>query len=132
MKLEDVILRGDRASQPAAATVPVGTLYYVTDENVTERNNGVTWDDYSDTGGGGGGATLPIDLTTDVTGDLPLANLAPSAAASRVLGRGDSGPGDYEPLTLGPGLLITGTTLDTAAAAAVTPSFARTFLLMGT
>ncbi len=39
---------------------------------------------FATVGGGGGGATLPIDLTTDVTGLLPLANLAPRTAAIQV------------------------------------------------
>ena len=56
MKLEDVILRDTRASQPAATAVAIGTLYYVTDESVTERSNGTTWDDYSDLG-----AAAPVD-----------------------------------------------------------------------
>ncbi len=47
------VRRGNRAGQPAATAVAVGTLYYVTDENVTERSNGTTWDDYSDSGAGG-------------------------------------------------------------------------------
>ena len=57
MDLTDVILRGTRAAQPAATTVAVGSLYYVTDESKTERSNGTTWDDYSD-GGGSGDSTL--------------------------------------------------------------------------
>jgi hypothetical protein len=48
----DIILRDDRASQPAATAVGEGTIYYVTDENVTERSNGTTWEDISDGGGG--------------------------------------------------------------------------------
>ena len=47
MLLSAVILRGTRASQPAATAVPTGSLYYVTDEKVTERSNGATWDSYS-------------------------------------------------------------------------------------
>lgn len=63
MRLEDVILRGDRASQPAATTVPIGTLYYVTDETVTERSNGTVWQDYSDVNAGSGITTLTGDVT---------------------------------------------------------------------
>lgn len=63
MRLEDVILRGDRASQPAATAVPIGTLYYVTDEQVTERSNGTIWQDYSDTSAGAGITTLTGDVT---------------------------------------------------------------------
>lgn len=66
-KLEDVILRDDRASQPAASAVAVGTLYYVTDESVTERSNGTTWDDFTDAGGSGSVAT---DAIWDAKGDL--------------------------------------------------------------
>lgn len=49
---EDCIQRGDRASQPAASSVIVGTLYYVTDEGVTERSSGSAWEDCSDAGSG--------------------------------------------------------------------------------
>lgn len=52
--LSVVIVRGTRAAQPAANTVAIGTLYYVTDESVTERSNGTTWDSFSDGGASGG------------------------------------------------------------------------------
>lgn len=60
-RLQDVILRGLRADQPLATSVASGTLYYVTDEAVTERASdtsnsiGGAWETYTDTGGGGGG-----------------------------------------------------------------------------
>lgn len=44
--------RGTRAAQPAASAVAAGTIYYVTDELVTERSTGAAWQDVSD-----GGAT---------------------------------------------------------------------------
>src|SRR5690606_36957574 len=62
VKLSDVILTpGSRANQPAANTVPIGALYYVTDEGRLERSNGVTWDAFAAPpgGGGGGGSGLP-------------------------------------------------------------------------
>lgn len=46
--LADVILRGIRGAQPSAASVCAGSLYYVTDELVTERSNGTVWQDYTD------------------------------------------------------------------------------------
>lgn len=56
-----------------------------------------------------------VALAADVSGDLPLANLAPSSAASRLLGRGDSGAGDYQEITVGANLTMTGTTLAATA-----------------
>ena len=61
-RLEDVILRGTRASQPAATLVSPGTLYFVTLENVLERSNGTIWESYSGASGGGGGFSLSNGL----------------------------------------------------------------------
>ena len=64
-------------------------------------------------------AIVPIDLTTDVTGDLPYAHVTPATAASRVLVRGSAGgAGDWEEGTLGAGLALTGTVLDVTGASA--------------
>lgn len=49
-RLQDVILRDTRVNQPAASAVAPGTIYFVTDELVTERSNGTSWENYSDTG----------------------------------------------------------------------------------
>lgn len=49
-------IRGTRADQPAVADVWVGSLYFVTDEGVIERSNGVTWESYSGSGNGGSAA----------------------------------------------------------------------------
>jgi hypothetical protein len=50
----DIHRRGTRASQPAATTVTVGTLYFVTDENLTERSTGTAWETYSGLAAGSG------------------------------------------------------------------------------
>src|SRR5882672_7481448 len=44
--------RGSRASQPLATDVLEGTLYFVTDEGVIERSNGIIWESFSGTGSG--------------------------------------------------------------------------------
>jgi hypothetical protein len=43
--LPDVHMRGTRAPLPNA--VSVGTLYFVTNENLCERSNGSAWESYS-------------------------------------------------------------------------------------
>lgn len=49
--IADIHLRGTRALQPLATSVPAGVLYYVTDEGKTERSTGLAWEDYTDSGG---------------------------------------------------------------------------------
>ncbi len=64
--------------------------------------------------GGVGVAPLwgKIGLTTHVSGDLPFASFVPATAASRLVGRGSaSGAGDFEEITLGAGISMTGTVL---------------------
>lgn len=77
-RLQDVVMRDTRASQPLATAVSAGTLYFVTDELVTERSNGTTWDDYSD----GGSASITA-LTGDVTATGP-GSVAATIAADAV------------------------------------------------
>lgn len=53
-----------------------------------------------------------IALTTHVSGDLPFANFVQASAASRLVGRGSAaGAGDFEELTLGTGLTMSGTSV---------------------
>ncbi|MET0787203.1 MAG: hypothetical protein ABWY25_10900 [Paenisporosarcina sp.] len=41
---------GERADQPLATDVLAGTLYYVSDEGITERSDGAVWSAYSGSG----------------------------------------------------------------------------------
>lgn len=69
-RIRDVIQRDTRANQPAATAVDVGTLYFVTVEDVIERSNGTTWETYS--GAGGGGAALTVE---EIDGTPTVANV---------------------------------------------------------
>lgn len=111
MLLEEVILRDTRANQPAANLVAEGSLYYVTDESVTERSNGLVWEDYSDSAGGGGITQLTGDITAGpgsgsqvaIIGNASVsyAKIQDVSAAERILGRGTGGgAGDIQELTL--------------------------------
>lgn len=49
-----IILRGTRASQPAATAVAAGSLFCVTDEGrILERSTGAAWESYSSAAGAG-------------------------------------------------------------------------------
>jgi len=54
-----------------------------------------------------------VNLATAVTGDLPLSNLAQASTGSILLGRGaGAGAGDFQEITLGTNLSMTGTVLN--------------------
>lgn len=69
----------------------------------------------------------PVDLAADVTGDLPLANLSPAGAASELLGRGSAaGSGDWQAITLGAGVAMTGTVLSATGSGGTVTSVTAT------
>jgi len=120
----DIHRRGTRADQGLASPpFTVGTLWFVTDEDVTERWDGATWETYSGAASAGGTVTttgspasgnltafsgassitsgnLSGDVTTAGTmattianSAVTLAKIANAAANSKLLGSGASGSG---------------------------------------
>lgn len=68
-------------------------------------------------------AWAQVNLTNGVTGDLPLSSLAQAGAASLLFGRGSAaGAGDWESITLGDGLTMTGTVLSAVISATTIPT----------
>jgi len=95
----DIHRRGLRADQPAAADVTIGTLYFVTDEDVTERSDGTAWETYSAAAAGGGGAAandaeylvaashagLTAERVTTNTSSITWDHVAPGVAKANVV-----------------------------------------------
>lgn len=83
MNLQDVIRRGTRAAQPVATVVPIGTLYYVTNETLLERSTGAAWEAYSAAGPGytdeqaQDAIGLMVDSSLVYTDATPLLVVAP-------------------------------------------------------
>ncbi len=73
---------------------------------VAAAGTGLTTGDKGDITVSAGGATWTIDNDA-----VTYAKIQNVSAASRLLGRGDSGSGDVQEITLGSGLSMTGTTL---------------------
>lgn len=111
------LLDGSMHVDSAAQTATRGSLIYgnstpAWDELVIGAANRVLRSDGTDL------SWAQVNVSTDVTGDLALANLAPSSAASRLLGRGSASAGDWQELTVGAGLTISGTELSVTASGA--------------
>lgn len=113
--LEGVILRDTRAAQPAANSVPNGSLYYVTDESITERSNGTTWQTFADSGAaitqltgnvtaGPGTGSQVATIANDAVTFAKIQNIT----SDRLLGRDTAGSGDTEEIPVSNGLEFTG------------------------
>lgn len=77
INLENVLLRGLRSAQPSAGTTAEGTLYFVTDEGLTEQVRSAAWVTYSNT------TALPLS-----SGQVQSGNIASGAVGSFHLSSG--------------------------------------------
>lgn len=75
----------------------------------------------SNTGGSNNPAWAQVNLADGVTGDLLYANLTPASAASLLFGRGSAAGGDWQEITLGAGLTMTGTVLSSSGGGSSPP-----------
>jgi hypothetical protein len=88
----------------------------------TAGGGGVTDGDKGDITVSGSGATWTVDNDA-----VTYAKIQNVSAASKLLGRGDSGSGDVQEITLGTGLTMTGTTLAASGGGGLdTPKFVVT------
>src|SRR5580765_5872969 len=99
----DIHRRGTRAAQATLAAPPltVGTLYFVTDEGVTERWTGTAWESYS---GPPGGGPPPAHHATHETGGSD----AITALAASVITTGTIAPARLPPRIGAVGIVIDG------------------------
>jgi len=79
---QTLVQRGTRSAQAAATAVKVGTIYFVTDEGVTERSNGATWQTYSGAGGDVSGPGSSVDA------EIALFDSTTGALLKRATGTG--------------------------------------------
>jgi hypothetical protein len=63
-----IIQRGTRAAQSTPTAGQAGILYYVTDEEVTERWSGTAWESFADTGSGYAPGGTDVALADGGTG----------------------------------------------------------------
>lgn len=94
MNLEDVIQRGTRIAQPVANTVPSGTIYFVTGENVLERSNGSAWESISAavaSSSSGISAGFALTLIGSEEPEIPIIIPGPAGATGATGAPGSSG-----------------------------------------
>jgi len=86
----------------------------------TARTIGITTGDVTSAGSSFDGSANNTNALTIANDAVTYAKMQNVSAASRLLGRGDSGSGDTQELTLGTNLSITGTTLNASGGGTVT------------
>lgn len=103
MNLEDILLIGTRASQPAATLVAEGMLYSVTDEgHVVEQSRSGAWIIYAGSGSGsfssGGGIPFPLPVDGEDGEDGfagPSGSIGPAGPSGGVTGWALAGSWDF-------------------------------------
>jgi hypothetical protein len=97
----------DTLTLVAGSNVTITTDATTDTITIASSGGGVTDGDKGDITVSGGGATWTIDNDA-----VTYAKMQNVSAASRLLGRGDSGSGDPQEITLGTGLAMSGTTIN--------------------
>lgn len=116
------VTSGTYGSSTKSVTLSIGKDGRVTAASENTIASGIADGDYGDITASSGGTVLTIDNQA-----VSYAKIQNVSAASKLLGRGDSGSGSVQEITLGTNLSMSGTTLNATGGGSTGGAFGATF-----